>query len=58
MIIPLHLDPNDQTQEVSLRRVEHHTAMSMLAGGRGFRQPGKQSKPTRIERIARNAFHD
>ena len=56
MQLPLHLDPNDRSQEACLRRVEHHTAMSMLAGGRGFRQPGKRSSSTRIERVAQSAF--
>lgn len=59
MRLPLHLDPNDHSQETELRRVEHHTAMTMLAGeGRGgFRQPtGRSRDATRIERIAIGAF--
>ena len=56
MRIPLFIDPRDNSQEANLKRVQHHVAMSGLTGGRGFRQPGKNSAPTRIERIGQGAF--
>ena len=58
MRIPLHLKnlPWD-SREDDMKRVELHTAMSML-NPKGFRQPGKRSAPTRIERIAASVFSD
>jgi hypothetical protein len=54
MRIPLHLQ-NDHSREAALKRVEHHVAMAQI-NPKGFRQPGKNSWPTRIERIGQEAF--
>lgn len=55
MRIPLHLS-NEITEASALARVELHTAMSMITEGKGFRFPGKNSKITRIEKIAEKFY--
>jgi hypothetical protein len=56
MHIPLHLPREGVGSVDALARVELHTAMAMLMRGKGFRQPGKNSQPTRIERIAESYY--
>jgi len=58
MRTPLNLTPNDNSKDAALARVNLHIHMSGLTGGRGFRQSGKNSAPTRIERIATEAYSD
>lgn len=58
MRIPLHLvDTPDNQRENALLRVEHFVAAQQL-NPKGFRTQGKNSQPTRIERIAEDAFGD
>jgi len=55
MRIPLHL--NDNNAEATLKRIELHTAMSMITRGKGFRYPSKKNnKPSRIEKIAEQYY--
>jgi hypothetical protein len=53
--IPKHIHPNDWSQDACRHRVEHHAEMVRL-NPKGFRQPGKRSHPTRIERLAQRAY--
>lgn len=55
MRVPLHLKQDDHSREANIKRVELYTFMSML-NPNGFRKPSKRSAPTRIERIAAEAF--
>ena len=54
MRIPLFL--KDDSPEATLKRIELHTAMSMITRGKGFRFPSKNSKPSRIEKIAEKYY--
>lgn len=56
MRIPLFLG-NDNSKEANHKRVLHHVAMARL-NPKGFRQSGKRSLPTRIEKLATEAFSD
>ena len=57
MKIPLHLNPDDNSMEANLKRVQLHIHMAGLFGGyKGFRQSSKTSQATRIERIGVGAF--
>lgn len=56
MKVPLFLSPDDNTDEANLARIKLHMDAAAVTGGRGFRQPGKKSNPTRIERIAERSF--
>lgn len=54
--VPLHLDPNDTSREAAQKRFDLHSSMMALTGGKGFRQPGNNSKPTRMTRLAAVAY--
>lgn len=56
MRIPLFLPRQVQGPEDALKRVELHTAMAMTTRGKGFRQQSKNSRPTRIEKIAEQYY--
>jgi len=56
MRIPLHISPDDHSNDANLARIKLHGEMFALTGGAGFRTPGKRSVATRIERLGKASF--
>lgn len=58
MRIPLHINPDDHSDDANLARIKLHNEAFAITGGAGFRTPGKKSKATRIEHLGRASFAD